>query len=132
MFSDEWQHCTLGLRLLAVCRGYCTAIRLWLRWWQVYSEPHSVLSRAGRSSFTKPWSNCCLLGCDACCRLLLTGAGVSHGESEPVLIGDWLLAAKQLKLPVLAGDSQRLSLDDHPQWDHLVGSVLNHATYCGW
>ena len=66
------------------------------------------------------------------CRLLLTGAGVHHGESEPALLGDWLAAAKQLSLPVLAENSQRLSLDDHPQWDHLIGSVLNHASYCGW
>ena len=131
VFSNDWQHCTLGLRLpgrLPRLLHSNTALAELVAGF--ISEPHSVLSRA--EIFHQTLEQLLPAALRSRCRLLLTGAGVSHGESEPVLIGDWLQAAKQLGLPVLAENGQRLSLDDHPQWDHLVGSVLNHATYCGW
>lgn len=55
------------------------------------SEPHSVLSRG--EIFHQTLEQLLPSGLRTRCRLLLTGAGVSHGESEPVLIGDWLQAA---------------------------------------
>ncbi|MFC3913988.1 family 14 glycosylhydrolase [Pseudaeromonas sharmana] len=66
------------------------------------------------------------------CRLLLTGAGVQQGEREPMLMTHWQSAAAALGLPLLAESDRRLALDDHPQWDHLINTVMHQGAYCGW
>lgn len=131
VFDAQWGHCTLGVRLPgrlpALLHGDTELAEVIAGF---IAEPHSVLSRS--ESFALTLAKLLPESLRARCRLLLTGAGVRHGESEPRLIGDWLAAAKQLGIAVLAENSQRLSLDDHPQWDHLIGSVLNHGSYGGW
>ena len=66
------------------------------------------------------------------CRLLLTGAGVQQGEVEPELMGAWQQAAVALGLPLMAENNRVLSLDDHPQWEHMVNTVMHQGAYCGW
>ena len=131
VFGRDWQQSTLGLRLPsrlpALLHGDVALAEVVAGF---IAEPHSVLTR--HECFAQTLEQLVPEALRSRCRLLVTGAGVRHGESEPRLIGDWLAAAKQLGVQVLAENRQRLSLDDHPQWDHLIGSVLNHASYGGW
>lgn len=65
-------------------------------------------------------------------RLMLTGVGIRHGEASPYLMGQWAKAANALSIRLIAENRQSLALDDHPQWDHLIRSVLEQPAFSGW
>lgn len=65
-------------------------------------------------------------------RLLLTGVGLRHGEPACQLLQAWQSAASSLNIPLLAETSRPLMLEDLPQWEHLVQTVLQDPVYRGW
>mgnify|MGYP003589920667 CR=1 FL=1 len=127
LFDGNWQHCQLGIRL----PGRLPALHQGdaLQAMQIAGFSAQALEGQGLVPVLEALLPASLR---TRTRLLLTGVGLRHGEPACQLLQAWQTAASTLAIPLLAETSRPLMLEDLPQWEHLVQTVLHDPVYRGW